>query len=69
MLQPELIIAEAGGTAVGERCGSKQGKKGARQQPEIGDVKQLLALAYYHEGAENNRPAAYAKGKVGYGTL
>ena len=40
MLDPELIVTEAGGAGVGDDRGGDQRKQRPGQQPEIGNVKQ-----------------------------
>ena len=64
MFCPELIIAEPGGAAVGQRGGGQQGKDGAAEEPEIADVKQQLGLADDHVAAENGGPAADGDGQM-----
>jgi len=54
VLQPELVIAEAGRTTEGEGSGGQQGKERAGEQPEINDIKQTLVFPHQHEGAEDH---------------
>ena len=64
VLQPELVIAEAGGTGIGDDRGSEQGKYGTGKQPEIADIKQGLGFSDHHIAAEHNSPATNRDGQM-----
>ena len=64
MLCPKLIVAEPGRAGVGDDRRCDQGKDGAGEEPEIGNVKKALALAHQHEAAENGCPAANTDGQI-----
>ena len=64
VLTPELIVAEAGRAGVGDDRRGDEGKDGAREQPEVDDVKQRLRLGDDQIAAKNNAPAAHRNGQV-----
>ena len=64
VLTPELIVAEAGRARVGDDRRGDQGKDGAREQPEVDDVKQRLRLGDDQVAAKDDGPAAHGDGQV-----
>ena len=64
VLDPELVIAQPGGAAVGQGRGGQQGEEGAAEEPEIDDVEELLIFADDHVAAEDGGPAADGDGQV-----
>ena len=67
MLQPELIVAEAGRARVGDDRRGDQGEDRTREQPEVDDVKQRLRLGDDQIAAKDDGPAAHGDGQMIHG--